>query len=318
MKRKSFLYLFFGPNGAGKTTLAKEFCLRTKAMHIEIDNFSYMQRGRAWYTRQNSKEKINLLLAVLNEALKNGRTRFSLDGVLIYPFMFQMIEDWCVKNKIEFHPIKVVGDVDTLNFRVTRRIKLRYDWNSRLPEFYRSFHYPGQLCVDTTNVSTSTCFDRIYGLTQKSRLMGVISWDVVSFGMLKPDCLRRNLRIESIRRIEGRGLSILLERQLLLDDRDVAVLYGQLLGKPFFSKMSEFLKSSNVCVFLAQGENTIKTLNSVVGFTDPQFAKVDTLRNLGTSLTENIAHSAPDMKSTIECANHFFGKESLVRVGLGS
>lgn len=316
MKKDRFLYLFFGPNGVGKTTLAKEFCLRTRAMHIEIDNFSYMQRGRVWYTRANSREKMRLVIAVLAEALNCGRTRFCLDGVLIYPFMFKMVEDWCSENGVTFYPVKMVGQNDTLNFRVTRRMKQKYDWNSKLPEFYDQFNYPGQICVDTTEMDTDSCFRRVVKLTQNEKGNNGISWDEVSLGMLKPDCIQRSLRIESIRRIEMFGLSVLLERMTILSDEDINVLYGHLSNASFFSKMKSFLQSGEVSILLVGGKNAIRRMNSVVGFTDPPRAKVGTLRNMGVDLTQNIAHSADSLDSVKSGAYHFFQKTDLSNLGL--
>lgn len=316
MKKESFLYLFFGPNGAGKTTLSKEFCLRERAMHIELDIFSYMQRGRAWYTRRNSFEKMRLLIATLNEALRCGRNKFSVEGVLIYPFMFRMLEDWCLTNHIRFIPVKVVGSVSALDFRVTRRIKLKQDWNSKLPDFYRGFHYRGQVCLDTSNLSVSECVEQILEKSENPHESTDSIWHSVSFGMLKPDCTRRCLRIESMRRIEGRGLSIVLERQTFLNDQDIFVLYGHLSERHFFSEMAAFLKSGEVSLFLVKGRDAIKTLNSVVGFTDPKLAKVNTLRNLGTSVTENIAHSADSVSVVIQSSLHFFPQHDLHKLGL--
>lgn len=316
MKISRFLYLFFGPNGAGKTTLAKEFCLRTRAMHIEIDAFSYMQRGRVWYTRSNSKEKIRLVIAVLSEAMRCGRTRFCLDGVLIYPFMFKMIEDWCSENRVEFFPVKTIGRVDELDFRVTRRIKQKHDWNSKLPEFYSQFSYPGQTCVDTTDMDTDACFRKVFNETQDKKGKKGISWDEVSLGMLKPDCIKRSLRIEAVRRIESSGLSVLLERKIVLSDEDVFVLYGHLTDAHFFSTMKSFLQSGEVSMLLVGGKDAVRRMNSVVGFTDPLRAKVGTLRNIGLDLTNNIAHSAESRESVESGAKHFFPKSDLSSLGL--
>ena len=305
-----------GRSGAGKTTLAKEFCLRTRAMHIEIDAFSYMQRGRVWYTRSNSKEKMRLVIAVLSEALRCGRTRFCLDGGLIYPFMFKMIEDWCSENGVEFFPVKTIGRADEINLRVTRRMKQKYDWNAKLPEFYSQFNYPGQICVDTTDVDTDNCFRQVMKMTQHGETWKGISWDEISLGMLKPDCLKRFLRIEAIRRIESSGLSVLLERKTTLSDEDILVLYGHLTSAPFFPTMKSFLQSGEVSMLLISGKDAIRRMNSVVGFTDPSRAKVGTLRNIGLDLTNNIAHSAENRESVERGVKHFFPKSDLSSLGL--
>ncbi len=135
-----------------------------------------------------------------------------------------------------------------------------------------------------------------------------------SFGMLKPDCLQRQLEAEAFRRITCSGLQVPLKKQVRLTQNDVSVLYSAVKDKPFYEEMSYFLTSSDVVVFIATGGglDTIKLLNRIVGFTDPSLAKKGTLRELGQNVRRNIAHSSSNIEEALKSLHHFFLNEELV------
>ncbi|MBI2278651.1 MAG: AAA family ATPase [Candidatus Brennerbacteria bacterium] len=139
---KPLLILIYGPNGAGKTTLARALATKYRGLQIQIDTFSSMARGRFWHTRQNNKDKMVLVLGVLDAAMKStSHRRFFLEGVLIYPFMFKLLEAWCKKNFVKFVPIYLTGNLVDLDFRIRHRKILKKNWNEHLPEFFENFHY---------------------------------------------------------------------------------------------------------------------------------------------------------------------------------
>lgn len=152
---KKELKLFYGPNGSGKTTLARYLATKNKGLHIQLDLFSSMHRGKNWHTRKNNRDKINLLLGLLQSAITNTNYRkYYIDGVIIYPFMFKMIENWCLDNKIIFEFIKLTGDEEDLKYRVKQRsIKVKKDWNMTLPELYKNFTYRKSIEINTTGKS---------------------------------------------------------------------------------------------------------------------------------------------------------------------
>lgn len=127
-----------------------------------------------------------------------------------------------------------------------------------------------------------------------------------SFGMLKPDCLKRGLEHKSFDLIKESGLSIFAEDKIMLDDNSIDIIYHNLKNAEFFKEMNIFLKSHYVIVFIAFGEDAVRTLNRVVGYTDPKLAKPNTLRYLGTDIRNNIAHSASNYEEVLKSANHFF------------
>ena len=139
---KPTLVLLCGPNGAGKTTVARALATKYRGLHIQIDMFSSMSRGKFWYTRKNNQDKIALVLGTLDAAMQKTKYRFFfVDGVLIFRFMFVALEQWCNRWGIRFIPIFLTGNFEDLNFRVETRKALRKDVNEELPAFYETFDF---------------------------------------------------------------------------------------------------------------------------------------------------------------------------------
>lgn len=155
LTRSKKIYLIYGPNGAGKTTVARYLATNNSGIHIQLDWFSSMQRGRAWYTRKSNKDKVNILIGTLNAIFKKtSYKQVYVDGVLIYKFMFEIISRWCTENKINLIPIKLIGNELKLDERLDVRKKKKIkNVNKELPKIYQKFSYRGSRIIDTSNLS---------------------------------------------------------------------------------------------------------------------------------------------------------------------
>lgn len=132
-----------------------------------------------------------------------------------------------------------------------------------------------------------------------------------SFGLLKPDCIERNLVEKAFDLIRSRGLEIIYLRQIKLSRKDVEFLYSRCRQSTFFENLVTFMTSGYVIIYLVKSTDekvdTIKVLNSITGFTDPLGAKPNTLRGLGENVCRNIAHSTTN-KKTFWSEVHYFIK----------
>jgi nucleoside-diphosphate kinase len=139
-----------------------------------------------------------------------------------------------------------------------------------------------------------------------------------SFGILKPDCIQRELVQEAFRRISISGFDIVISKTITLTEIDVLHVYSRCVEKPFFDSMKQFLTSSDCIVFIVKStsNDAIEKLNNLVGFMEPMEAKVGTLRELGKDITNNLAHSSNNSESFINESGHFFSKQELIKAGL--
>lgn len=128
-----------------------------------------------------------------------------------------------------------------------------------------------------------------------------------SFGLLKPDCLKRCLEEEVFEMIENAGLRIVTSKRVRLTEDQVAGVWPTCVGEPFYQEMLEFSLSGDSIVFIVEGDNAIDRLSDLVGHYDPKIAKKGTIRGrFATSLTENIIHSTLNVEAFWEEVALFF------------
>lgn len=142
------------------------------------------------------------------------------------------------------------------------------------------------------------------------------NWENISFGIFKPDCLKNQLVSNAIEIIERGGLEIIALRRLKLNPEDVDLVYSYVRDKPFYHELMQFMTSGDVYAYIAFGQDAVKKLNTITGFTDPSQAAEGTLRSLGSDVRENVAHSASDLTEVKKSTLHFFDKNTVNGIGL--
>ncbi|MBI2065535.1 MAG: hypothetical protein HYT68_00480 [Candidatus Zambryskibacteria bacterium] len=140
-----------------------------------------------------------------------------------------------------------------------------------------------------------------------------------SFGVLKPDCVRRNLVNQAFKLIRSSGLKVIFSKKLRFEPKDAEFLYFRCRNSYFFESLIKFMTSGEVVIYIVEarnGECAINILNEIVGHTDPTKAKPGTLRSLGIDVCENITHSTADEKSFQSEVMYFLNNEEIKRLKL--
>lgn len=131
-----------------------------------------------------------------------------------------------------------------------------------------------------------------------------------SFGLLKPDCLKRGITKEVLILIESSGLKIVAMKTIRLTKENVDTIWPSCRSMEFYDSMVEFSITGDCLVFIVEGDNAIGRLTTLVGHYEPTKAKKGTIRRLfGTSAMENVIHSASDVDMYEKEKSLFFDQE---------
>jgi nucleoside-diphosphate kinase len=129
--------------------------------------------------------------------------------------------------------------------------------------------------------------------------------------LVKPDGVRRGLVGEVLRRIEGKGYSIVALDLRTVDRELLARHYAEHEGKPFYDALVEFMSSGPLVAAVAEGHRVIEAFRSLAGATDPVKAAPGTIRGdlgreWGTPAQHNIVHGSDSPESAQREIGIFF------------
>jgi len=138
-----------------------------------------------------------------------------------------------------------------------------------------------------------------------------------SFGLLKPDCLKRGIEKEILAVIEASGLEIVATKRVRLTKGKVDIIWN-LCNEDFYEEFLKFSLSGDCMVFIVKGDNAIARLSDLVGHWDPVRAEKHTIRHqYGISAMENIIHSSSTEEMFWKEVSLFFTCSELKRLLVG-
>ena len=130
-----------------------------------------------------------------------------------------------------------------------------------------------------------------------------------TLSIIKPDAVSKGYVEEICSRIEQSGLSIQAKKQLNLSKRQAHWFYIEHEGKSFFQPLIEFMTSGPIQVQILQGNNAITKYRELMGDTNPQEAKLGTLRaDFAESIDSNAVHGSDSVSSARREIQFFFSK----------
>ncbi len=133
----------------------------------------------------------------------------------------------------------------------------------------------------------------------------------LSYVMVKPDGVQRNLVGEVISRMEKRGLKILALKMYTIPEEIARAHYAEHEGKPFFQSLLDFITSGPSVSIVIQGKNAVSVIRTMVGATNPSEAAAGTIRGeFGLDTGRNIVHASDSTESANrEISIHFSESE---------
>ena len=138
-----------------------------------------------------------------------------------------------------------------------------------------------------------------------------------SFGLLKPDCLKRGIKKEILAVIEANGLKIVATKRVRLTKKEVDIIWN-LCNEDFYEEFLKFSLSGDCVVFIVKGNNAIVRLNDLIGHWDPKQTEKHTIRHqYGTSAMENVIHGSATEEKFWKETSLFFVYSELKRLLVG-
>jgi len=139
-----------------------------------------------------------------------------------------------------------------------------------------------------------------------------------SSGLLKPDCLERNLVDEVLAAIREAGLEIVAVKRVRLTQKEIDVIYESCVCEDFYGDMSVCYCAGDCIFYIVKGANAIDRLNDVIGNREPAVADAYTIRHrFGQDVRRNVIHGTDNKKTFWKEVKLFFSREELGRI-LGS
>lgn len=128
-----------------------------------------------------------------------------------------------------------------------------------------------------------------------------------TFAIIKPDAVANGSTGEIINLIERNGFTILNMEKKQLTSKEAESFYAVHKDRPFFKDLVSFMTTGPVVVLALEKNNAVRDWRKLMGATNPERAKVGTLRKMfGTDITHNATHGSDSEKNAAIELNFFF------------
>jgi nucleoside-diphosphate kinase len=134
-----------------------------------------------------------------------------------------------------------------------------------------------------------------------------------TLAILKPDCVRKHLVGDVLRRIQDAGFVIRAMKMIRLTKAEAEGFYAVHRGKPFFDELTDFMSSGPCVPVVLEKENAIADYRELIGATDPADADEGTIRaDFADSVGQNIVHGSDSPDNGLVEAAYFFPEHEIV------
>ena len=134
-----------------------------------------------------------------------------------------------------------------------------------------------------------------------------------TLAILKPDCVRKELVGEVLRRIQDAGFQIRAMKMLTMSKAEAEGFYAVHEDKPFFDDLTDFMSSGPCVPVVLEKENAIEDFRALIGATDPDEAEDGTIRSdFADGIEQNIVHGSDSPENGKTEASYFFPEHEIV------
>ena len=134
-----------------------------------------------------------------------------------------------------------------------------------------------------------------------------------TFSIIKPDATKRNITGSINNVIESAGLRIIAQKRIKLSKDQAEEFYSIHSDKSFFQELIEYMISEPVIVQVLESDNAVEKYREIMGATNPDNAKEETIRKLfALNVQENSVHGSDSNDNAIKEINFFFNADEIV------
>ena len=130
--------------------------------------------------------------------------------------------------------------------------------------------------------------------------------------LIKPDAIQRGLLGKVTSYFENKGLTLVGNKMMQLDDAILAEHYSHLVDKPFFPGIANFMKSAPVVAQCWEGKDAVEVVRRICGITNAREANLGTIRgDLAMSVQSNLVHASDSLETASVEVPRFFKEGEL-------
>lgn len=134
-----------------------------------------------------------------------------------------------------------------------------------------------------------------------------------TLAILKPDCVRKKLIGEVIRRIQNAGFAVRALQMKQLSRAEAEGFYAVHRERPFFGELVDFMTSGPCVPIVLEKENAVSDFRKLIGATDPEEAEAGTIRkDFADNKGQNIVHGSDSVENGRMESNYFFPEAEIV------
>lgn len=135
-----------------------------------------------------------------------------------------------------------------------------------------------------------------------------------TLSIIKPDAVKKRVIGKILDRFESNGLNIVAMKKIKLSVKDAQEFYAVHKERPFFKDLVAFMTSGPVVVSVLEGENAVRKNRDLMGATNPQEAKVGTIRrDFAENIDANAVHGSDSLENAKIEIEFFFKNDELLR-----
>ncbi len=130
-----------------------------------------------------------------------------------------------------------------------------------------------------------------------------------TLSIIKPDATAKSVIGKIVARFEEEGFEVVAMKKKWLSKSEAEGFYAEHKARPFFGELTAFMTSGPVVLMVLRGESAIDRNREIMGATNPEQAKPNTLRKLyGANIGENAVHGSDSKESAAREVAYFFSR----------